>query len=211
MTGGGAGARRWGKLQECGPTATEAPAETSGGRALHSPTLWKAQEGRLVARTSGPVPTSRSRSVERDPPARRCGPPAACPAPLLARFWQVDASALDTLLGSTRWARNRPAWDATSRGDLRGDCLASIRSLRTTTSPRNSILSAPIRPKDATWRENPTGGRRRTASRSCSTGCLGHPTVLRPGAEESHAVNSSGRDRRPVLCSSSGRCRQEGA
>lgn len=42
------------------------------------------------------------------------------PGRSLARFWQTETPAPDTLMVGTRWARNRPSWDETSRGDLQG-------------------------------------------------------------------------------------------
>jgi arylsulfatase A-like enzyme len=42
------------------------------------------------------------------------------PGGSLARFWRDRSNAADTLLTETRYARGRPDWDATSRGDLQG-------------------------------------------------------------------------------------------
>jgi len=42
------------------------------------------------------------------------------PGGSLARFWQGDSAGSDTLLVQTRYARGRPEWDATSRGDMQG-------------------------------------------------------------------------------------------
>jgi len=52
------------------------------------------------------------------------------PGRSLARFWQGELPAPDTILASTRWARNRPSWDATSRGDLQGLLTADRAFIR---------------------------------------------------------------------------------
>lgn len=52
------------------------------------------------------------------------------PGASLARFWRSPNPALDTLLVGTRWARNRPAWDATSRGDLQGLLAGDLAFMR---------------------------------------------------------------------------------
>lgn len=52
------------------------------------------------------------------------------PGRSLARFWQTEHPDPDTILVSTRWARNRPAWDATSRGDLQGVVAGGFSLLR---------------------------------------------------------------------------------
>ncbi len=66
-----------------------------------------------------------ARTSLRDLPATVLGlsdPTVGNPFPgrSLARFWQSGTAGQDTVLVSTRWARNRPAWDATARGDLQG-------------------------------------------------------------------------------------------
>jgi hypothetical protein len=42
------------------------------------------------------------------------------PGGSLDRFWSGLPMTADTLLAQTRYARGRPNWDATSRGDLQG-------------------------------------------------------------------------------------------
>ncbi|MBK8005271.1 MAG: sulfatase [Gemmatimonadetes bacterium] len=59
----------------------------------------------------------------------------ALPGRSLARFWQPGTSSAslpdsDTLLLGVRWARNRPTWDATSRGDLQGVLTQALSLVR---------------------------------------------------------------------------------
>jgi arylsulfatase A-like enzyme len=60
--------------------------------------------------------------------------PSPFPGQSLARFWHSDSSGtltdFDTLLVGTRWARNRPDWDATSRGDLQGLLTGRLAFMR---------------------------------------------------------------------------------
>jgi len=42
------------------------------------------------------------------------------PGGSLVRFWSDQSTPTDTLLAETRYAKGRPEWDATSRGDLQG-------------------------------------------------------------------------------------------
>jgi len=55
---------------------------------------------------------------------------APFPGRSLARFWLSKPEGADTLLAQTRYARGRPEWDATSKGDLQGALSGSLHFIR---------------------------------------------------------------------------------
>lgn len=52
------------------------------------------------------------------------------PGASLARFWLKPAAVADTLFAETRLARNRPAWDPTSEGDLQSLFATDLHFIR---------------------------------------------------------------------------------